>query len=504
MPKNGATTESTEPVKPVIPALIDNIVTNETADETTMVQTNNADAALHQAESKRLAGDPHPTDEFTKEINMESGRGSPKETSVADANGKSETAKAVGEDADDNSEKSCLQKFFECFCKFYWKNEFLILILLVILLALAYPPLGAIYLAPQITATWIAVLFIFLLAGLGLKTEEFSKASQQFGFNFFIFVYNFGVDSAFVFGVSRLLSHYNVINQDLADGMVITASLPLTINMCVVLTKASGGDEAAAIVNTAMWNMVGVFLSPLLILGYIGQTGTVNRWVVFYKLAMRVVIPIVVGQLLKYFVPAVANFVKKYKPYFKKAQMYSLVFIVYTIFCRTFIDPDNQVPAKDVFVMIAFIGLSLVILMVAAWYLLALFFRKEIKLRVMGLYGCTHKTAAMGIPLINAIYEGSPALALYTLPLLIWHPMQLVIGTFLSPRLLAWVESFELDDDLALEVTDAEGKEVKDKITVEESKNVNSRPEIVDTEGLEIDAPSDELIVSAVSEELAV
>ena len=110
----------------------------------------------------------------------------------------------------------------------------------------------------------------------------------------------------------------------------------------------------------------------------------------------------------------------------------------------------------------------------------------------------------MGIPLINAIYEGSPALALYTLPLLIWHPMQLVIGTFLSPRLLAWVESFELDDDLALEVTDAEGKEVEDKITVEESKNVNSRPEIVDTEGLEIDAPSDELIVSAVSEELAV
>ena len=126
MPKNGATTESTEPVKPVIPALIDNIVTNETADETTMVQTNNTDAALHQAESKRLAGDPHPTDEFTKEINMESGRGSPKETSVADANGKSETAKAVGEDADDNSEKSCSQKFFECFCKFYWRDQILL------------------------------------------------------------------------------------------------------------------------------------------------------------------------------------------------------------------------------------------------------------------------------------------------------------------------------------------------------------------------------------------
>ena len=200
--------------------------------------------------------------------------------------------------------------------------------------------------------------------------------------------------------------------------------------------------------------------TALLILGYIGQTGTVNQWVVFYKLAIRVILPIVVGQLLKYFVPAVANFVKKHKPKFKKAQMYILVFIVYTIFCRTFINPDGQVPAKDVFIMIAFIFLSLVILMAGAWYLLRLFFRKEIKLRVMGLYGCTHKTSAMGIPLINAVYEGTPALALYTLPLLIWHPMQLVIGTFLAPRLLAWVESLEAEDDLALEVADAE--EAKD------------------------------------------
>ena len=53
--------------------------------------------------------------------------------------------------------------------KFYWDNEFLILIVFVILVAKAYPPLGAIYLAPQKTATWIAVMFIFLLAGLGLK-----------------------------------------------------------------------------------------------------------------------------------------------------------------------------------------------------------------------------------------------------------------------------------------------------------------------------------------------
>jgi hypothetical protein len=44
---------------------------------------------------------------------------------------------------------------------FYWDNEFVCLVVLVILLARAYPPLGATYLAPNITSTWIAVIFIF-------------------------------------------------------------------------------------------------------------------------------------------------------------------------------------------------------------------------------------------------------------------------------------------------------------------------------------------------------
>lgn len=45
--------------------------------------------------------------------------------------------------------------------KFYGRYEFLILLIVVVLLARAYPPLGAKYLAPKITATWIAVWYIF-------------------------------------------------------------------------------------------------------------------------------------------------------------------------------------------------------------------------------------------------------------------------------------------------------------------------------------------------------
>ena len=50
------------------------------------------------------------------------------------------------------------------FCKvvdFYQHYDFFILLVAVILLAFAYPPLGAVYLQPQITASWIAVMYSF-------------------------------------------------------------------------------------------------------------------------------------------------------------------------------------------------------------------------------------------------------------------------------------------------------------------------------------------------------
>merc|ERR1712232_1388757 len=53
------------------------------------------------------------------------------------------------------------------------------------------------------------------------------------------------------------------------------------------------------------------------------------------------------------------------------------------------------------------------------------------------------KTVAVGVPLINTIYDHNPNVGLYTLPLLVWHPTQLLVGSFLAPRLAAFVKREE-------------------------------------------------------------
>lgn len=143
----------------------------------------------------------------------------------------SHSIEQTSESNDSNEEKDTKPTLWDRFVKIYWDNEFLIQILAAILAARAYPPIGATYLYPDITATWLVVIFIFVMAGLALKTSEFSNALKQVGFNVFVQVFSFGACSAFVYGLSRGLEGASILSKDLADGMVICASLPMTINM---------------------------------------------------------------------------------------------------------------------------------------------------------------------------------------------------------------------------------------------------------------------------------
>jgi sodium/bile acid cotransporter 7 len=348
------------------------------------------------------------------------------------------------------------QRIWTICCNIYDTHSFLIKALVLILLAFAYPPLGAIYFVPEITATWIAVIFIFVLAGMGIKTEEFAKAFQRLPFNVFVQVFNFGAVSSIVYGFSRFMVSVNALSQSLADGMTICASLPITINMVLVLTKSAEGDEAAAIFNAAIGNLVGVFLSPALILMYLGVSGQIDMGDVFFKLGVRVVLPVFVGQVLQHFVTPAKEFVKRYKHYFKVTQEWCLLFIIYTVFCKTFME-GMEADVGQIFLMIALQFFLLCVVMMLAWICLRVLFRNEPRLQAMGLFGCTNKTMASGIPLINAIYGSNPMVGLYTLPLLIWHPMQLVVGSFVAPYVAAYVKRRE---------DESEFQEEEEKVTM--------------------------------------
>lgn len=330
------------------------------------------------------------------------------------------------------------KRMYHRWLRVYHKNSFLILVSLGILLAYAYPPLGAVYVQPHITAKWIAVIFIFLMAGMGIKTDEFAKAFQRVYFNAYVQIFDFVVCSAVVYGFSRFMLHVGALPVSLADGMTICSTLSVSVNMGIVLTKVVGGDEAAAVFDAAFGNFLGVFVSPALILMYLGLGANINLGSVVLKLFLRVVLPLLVGQILRNFSSTAKTFVNKYGKYFRDAQEYCLAFIVYTIFCKTF-SKGSTAKVGDVFIMIGCVLLVLSFLMTMAWTSLRVLFGNQPKLVAMGLFGCTHKTVAVGLPLVETIYADDPNLALYVLPLLIWYTTQLILGTAAAPYITAYI-----------------------------------------------------------------
>ena len=252
--------------------------------------------------------------------------------------------------------------------------------------------------------------------------------------------FNFGFVSIVVYSFTQFAQAIGILSKELADGMIICSCLPITVNMVVIMTTSCGGDEGAAVFNAACSNLVSIFLSPLLILGYLGVSSDVNVLNTFIKLILRVVVPLFVGQIIRKTSNNVVAFVKGHKKKFKKVQELSLIYLVYTVFCRTFMnEPISNI--TDVLLMILYQFILLSFLMTVAWISLKVCFSSDPSLRVMGLFGCSFKTVAIGIPLIGSMYENNPNVGLYTLPLLVWHPMQLVISSALVPRLRNFMQS---------------------------------------------------------------
>ena len=107
-------------------------------------------------------------------------------------------------------------------------------------------------LRPELTVAWGATCGIFLLSGLNLPTSELARAAVSVrlhaliqGFNLLL------IPLTTVLSCNALLAA-GLLQPALRDGMVVMGLLPTTINMCVALSRSSGGDEAVAIFNAVL------------------------------------------------------------------------------------------------------------------------------------------------------------------------------------------------------------------------------------------------------------
>ena len=208
-------------------------------------------------------------------------------------------------------------------------------------------------------------------------------------------IYNFLGISIVVNLVAKFFNQNDLISDDLMKGMIICSCLSSPTNMMVVLVVSCNGNETAALFLATIMNLLGVFITPFLIYVYMGESADIDFLRTYKSVGLRVLLPVGVGLMCRMYAPGANAFASENKAFSQKIRERALVFIVYATFCTTFSTPNDS-SIEQIFIM----AISQVILLIAAmslaWVLLFSLFNGEPKLRVVGLFGCSTKTAALG------------------------------------------------------------------------------------------------------------
>lgn len=319
-------------------------------------------------------------------------------------------------------------------------NGFLVGILVSVGLAFAVPEWGAKggILHSDVTAN-LGVALIFLLQGLLLPTEELWRGLRQWRLHLFVQVFGFVVIPAIVLLADRVGGH--LVAPELRLGFLYLAILPTTISTATVFTTKAGGNIAGAIFNTSVSNIIGIFLVPPWCAWMLASTAGVDVDVgpLLAQIVQLLLLPLVMGQLLRPWLKTVAG---RHRKAIGRVNTGIIFFIIYAAFCNSVVEGVWRHHGLSLVLgALAMVTVLLVGVMLLAEGLLR-WLRFPRGDEVTALFCATQKTLAAGVPMAKSIFAAvavadggsAPALGLVLLPLMCYHPLQIVVGGWLIAR----------------------------------------------------------------------
>lgn len=318
------------------------------------------------------------------------------------------------------------------------KHWFLLGLAAAIALAWAWPSPGASGGAlrlRELTLPMIAA--VFLLAGLSVRTSALRNGATAWRAHLFVQAFSLAVIPLAALALDPLLGAAGM-PPPLRLGLLALATLPTTIASCVACTRAAGGDESIALTGSVVGNLLGIVATPALLLALTGLHGEVPALRVLEQLATCVALPLAVGQVARHLI---GERVDRWRPAMGVATNLMLLAMVHRVFCDAVVR-GAALPGVAIAAAAAVAGLLHVAALGGAWVTSGWeAWRMDRRQRVAAAITASQKTVALGVPLLSLMLPGHPELPLITLPLLIYHALQLLLAGALAPTWQRWAEA---------------------------------------------------------------
>jgi len=276
----------------------------------------------------------------------------------------------------------------------------------------------------------LGVSLIFFLHGLTLSLAALAAGTRKWRLHLLVQGSTFLVFP--LLGVLLWLGTREHVDAELRTGLFFLCALPSTVSSSVALTATARGNVAAAVFNATLSSLLGVVLTPLwlsLVLGASGQTLPLAS--VVLDLVLWLVLPLFVGQAAR---PLLGAWASRHKARIGVVDRLTILLLVYTSFCDSVVAGVWRSGAALLLVTLAAAVLLLALVLGLTWLLGgALGFDRAD--RIAGLFCGSKKTLASGVPMARVIFGAHPHLAVILLPIMVYHPLQLIVGGWLAGRM---------------------------------------------------------------------
>lgn len=274
----------------------------------------------------------------------------------------------------------------------------------------------------------IGVFVVFFLHGVNLSSEQIRHGLKNWRLHIMVQVFTFVVFPVIWLACDKAFGAY--IPALLMLGFLYLCALPSTISSSVALTGSAGGNVPAAILNASMSSVFGIFMTPWLVSLVIGTgSGGIDLGSTLLNLSLMLLLPLILGQLVR---PLVGKFFAKHKKYTNLIDKIVILLLVYAAFCNSMVSGLWQTQGNSVIAM-AFVGsavLLAVILLLTTGTARVLKFNHADK--VAAVFCATKKSLAAGAPMAALIFGNNPGLGLILLPIMIYHPLQLIVCSVMA------------------------------------------------------------------------
>ena len=315
------------------------------------------------------------------------------------------------------------------------KHSFTLWLLFGVILAILFPSYGSKggLLCPGLT-TNIGVWLIFFLQGIALPTSELTKGYNPKRLHAFVLLWNYIIFPIIVGALILPLS--DVISDELKIGFWMLAILPTTVSSAVVFSTVSKGNTSNAIFSTVFSNLLSVLFVPTIAITYISVESNVSISLspLILKLFILIIAPLLLGQLIRQKIPEVSSTIANKT---KGAGNWIIVFIVHCAFAESVSSKAlTQLGFISIFKVVLLTVLILLLVSLLVWWSsIILNLSKEERISVF--FCSSQKSIATGLPLTTSILAFAPSgmnTASVIIPLMCYHPAQLILAGILSGR----------------------------------------------------------------------